>query len=88
MTEQLFDFRILLQTGVTLVSVIAAVYVGFVRLVSRFDASQQANDISHGQIVDQLKQQNGYIREHAKELAALRERMSVEESRSKEALRE
>jgi hypothetical protein len=34
-------------------------------------------------LADQVERQNGYVRQHGEELAALRERLSVEESKTR-----
>jgi hypothetical protein len=76
--EAFFDLRLWLQIGLTLGGVIATMYVGLVRITARIDSSQTANDLAHKQIVAELKEQNGYIRDHNRELADLRQQIAVE----------
>jgi hypothetical protein len=83
--EIIADPRLWIQLGLTVGSVMATVYVGFVRLSAKFDSSQEANALAHQQLIAAIEKQNGYVREHTEQIARLRERISLEEKRDKAA---
>ena len=82
--------RFLLQLAVVVVTVILSVWRTVSKLTQRITALEADFMRLHEQIATEItrlatavEKQNGYVRQHGEELAALRERLSVEESRTK-----
>jgi hypothetical protein len=92
--ESLLDARFLLQLLILAATVVLSVWRTNTRLSHRvavIEADQErigteiAKEIHR--LADQIEKQNGYVRTHGEELAALRTRIAVEESLTEASLR-